>query len=176
MANSTFRYFSEKSITSFHKIRPAYSHFLRYTLNLESRVRLNDSSVLNHFCVVTIVAISRAVIALWLMLVLSRGCLFVCLCCLVATSRRSVVCQQWRPGTEDRQSKQKLEIRRMKPKISEQLYTGNKGKCRHPLIILYLWTLNTFTFYCMCLNTTNPKDMSSPLLFSLYTWVYTWVV
>jgi len=77
------------------------------------------------------------------MLVLSCDCLFVCLCCLFAMSRRSVVRQQWRLGAKDRQSKQKLEIRRKEPKNSKQIYTGNKGKCRHRLII---WTYSLMSF------------------------------
>jgi len=78
------------------------------------------------------------------MLVFSCDCLFICLCCLFATSRRSVVRQQWRPGAKDRQSKQKLEIRRKKLKNSEQIYTGNKSKCRQSF---WTYSLMSFTFH-----------------------------
>jgi len=142
---------------SSNKISQAYSLCSPLCCKPRKSCSINYSSVLNRSCVVSIVATNRVVqcalskLSLWLSFVLSRVCLlFVCLCCLVGTSRRSVVRQQWRPRAEDRQSKQKLEIRRKKPKNFEQIYTRNKGKCRHPLIILYLWTLNTFTFHCMC--------------------------
>ena len=72
---------------------------------------------------------------------------------------------------EDRQSKQKLEIRRKKPKNSEQIYTGNKGKCRHRLIILNL-LINVIYFTCMCPMNAIPKDMTSFTYYSLFTWGY----
>jgi len=44
------------------------------------------------------------------------------------------------------------------------------------LIILFLYTKYIY-FYCMCLSTTNHKDLTSPILYSLcYLGVYIWVV
>ena len=61
------------------------------------------------------------------------------------------------------------------PKDFEQPELG-QGKCRHHLIILLLYSKYIY-FHCMCLNTTNLKDLTSPILnSSSYLGVYIWVV
>ena len=61
------------------------------------------------------------------------------------------------------------------PEEFEQPRFG-QGKCRHHLIILFLYTKYIY-FHCMCLSTANPKDLTSHILYSLcYLGVYIWVV